>query len=475
MKKTFEYDLTKYSPDAPTRTEEFLTADGVKTLTTDANDGAVLIQDEVDEDSLNPVTAAAVAAAIEAGGGGGGTSYSAGDGISIADDTVSAKVDGTTIGVNASGELEAIGGGGSSLEAGQGIRIQNDKISVANDGNTLVLTEASITTEDNPYNTSSRNFYLDPVSLTNTCDIVFGGLAYTATLQATADQAGHTVRLALCGNGGTEYVFSKFNFRDLNADDIVLVEGSNTGIFSTATVVPSGRKWSDVFDFTGVNLEYFFGGDVSIYFVAWDDSTGSVVGNPWDAISLSSESGKQFIIYTDAVQTSLKVKNPLPDSSGASQGDVLKIGSSGPEWGSAGGGGAGIEFVTRSNTYEEVLAIYQAGKLPVLEYEIGSKKFVYVMTQYDSSRGHYLYPGVFLFTQWAGSSTDAYIQVLAGQLGVAMYTCYRDGNGATQWSSRTSYILPEYGNSDAGKVLQVQSGGTLAWVDPSSAYTGQGG
>lgn len=72
MKKSFEYDQTKYDPNAPTRTEQFLTADGVKTLTTDANDGAVLIQDSVDGDSLNPVTAAAVATAIEQGGGGGG-------------------------------------------------------------------------------------------------------------------------------------------------------------------------------------------------------------------------------------------------------------------------------------------------------------------------------------------------------------------------------------------------------------------
>jgi hypothetical protein len=91
MKKSFEYDLTKYDPSAPKKTEEFLTADGVKTLTTDANDGAVLIQDEVDEDSLNPVTGAAVAAAIEAGGG--GTEYSAGDGIDISEDTISVKVD----------------------------------------------------------------------------------------------------------------------------------------------------------------------------------------------------------------------------------------------------------------------------------------------------------------------------------------------------------------------------------------------
>ena len=69
MKKTFEYDLTKYDPNAPTRTEQFLTDDGTKTLTTDANNGAVLIQDSVDPDSLNPVTAAAVASAVAGASG----------------------------------------------------------------------------------------------------------------------------------------------------------------------------------------------------------------------------------------------------------------------------------------------------------------------------------------------------------------------------------------------------------------------
>lgn len=133
MKKSFEYDLTKYDPNAPTKTEEFLTADGVKILTTDANNGAVLIQDTVDGDSLNPVTAAAVATAIEQGGG--GSSYEAGDGIAIADGEISAKVDGTTIDINSDGELEAIGGGGSSYTAGDGIKIENNVVSVnAGDG-----------------------------------------------------------------------------------------------------------------------------------------------------------------------------------------------------------------------------------------------------------------------------------------------------------------------------------------------------
>lgn len=178
MKKTFEYDLTKYDPNAPTRTEQFLTADGVKTLTTDANDGAVLIKDSVDGDSLNPVTSAAVATAIEQGGGGGGVPDVAdplyidtddavalryGSGLFLAegdlgqDDTLAValsgtgglayddmeenalavqldpdgaienfvddgeqvglrvKVDGTSIDINADGQLAAVGGGGASI------------------------------------------------------------------------------------------------------------------------------------------------------------------------------------------------------------------------------------------------------------------------------------------------------------------------------------------------------------------------
>lgn len=48
------------------------------------------------------------------GGGGGSSSYTAGDGIDITGDTISAKVDGTSITVNASGELQAAGGSSGS-------------------------------------------------------------------------------------------------------------------------------------------------------------------------------------------------------------------------------------------------------------------------------------------------------------------------------------------------------------------------
>ncbi len=112
MKKTFEYDLTKYSPDAPVRTEEFLTADGVKTLTTDANDGAVLIQDSVDRDSLNPVTAAAVSAAIEAGGGGGANPVPAFDASTDAGKILQVQSDGTLAWVDPSSVSAYTGQGG---------------------------------------------------------------------------------------------------------------------------------------------------------------------------------------------------------------------------------------------------------------------------------------------------------------------------------------------------------------------------
>lgn len=69
-------------------------------------------------------------------GGGGGSSYSAGNGIDITSDTISAKVDNSTIGINASGQLEAIGGG-SSYYAGNGINISEGIISAKVDNATI--------------------------------------------------------------------------------------------------------------------------------------------------------------------------------------------------------------------------------------------------------------------------------------------------------------------------------------------------
>lgn len=95
----------------------------------------LVLENTVAEGSTNPPTTDAVAKAIEAGSG---STYTAGDGISISsDDEISAKVDGTTIGVNASGELEALGGGGSAtrwqaVQAGVGgeVTAENNKYTI---------------------------------------------------------------------------------------------------------------------------------------------------------------------------------------------------------------------------------------------------------------------------------------------------------------------------------------------------------
>ena len=48
---------------------------------------------------------------------GGGTSYNAGTAIDITNNTISVKIDGTTITTNSSGELVANGGSGSQVQS----------------------------------------------------------------------------------------------------------------------------------------------------------------------------------------------------------------------------------------------------------------------------------------------------------------------------------------------------------------------
>ena len=117
MKKSFSYNLTQFGSADNTVTEQIKTSDGIKTITTDANTGAVILSDQVDEDSLNPVTGAAVATAI-AQGGGGVPEYDAEDANKV-------------LKVDAQGEELVWGTAGGSYTAGNGIDITGDEISVA--------------------------------------------------------------------------------------------------------------------------------------------------------------------------------------------------------------------------------------------------------------------------------------------------------------------------------------------------------
>ena len=68
MKKSYETNGLKFGAQE-TRTEQFLTPDGVASLKTEKSSGAVIIENEIDPESLNPVTGAAVAKAVASASG----------------------------------------------------------------------------------------------------------------------------------------------------------------------------------------------------------------------------------------------------------------------------------------------------------------------------------------------------------------------------------------------------------------------
>lgn len=296
----------------------------------------LVLDDTPTEGSFNSVTSDGVAKAIAGGGGGGGTTYSAGDGISISEENeISAKVDGTTIGVNESGELEALGGGGSSLEAGDAINIQNDKINVRVDVDSIKIKSDTVVSSYNTYTYDYRNIDLWNMTSGTKCDWCFGADTTDFDITATAAQAGCQIRAALYDSESTRLSVSAHGISYWGMPK-TLAEGDNhfsRGWYWDTGVRPSGYTFGTEFALPEGKTY----GDVSmIALVAYDAANSQVVGDP---LPFTHNSDIQFKMETDA-NSRLSVKNPLPDSSGASQGDVLSIGSEGPEWASAGGGGS---------------------------------------------------------------------------------------------------------------------------------------
>lgn len=81
--------------------------------------------------------------ALDAGGGGGGTTYTAGDGIDITSDVISAKVDGTTIGINSvTKEIELK----ASIPVVIKKTITQASANVSESSGTVTVTDADVTT-----------------------------------------------------------------------------------------------------------------------------------------------------------------------------------------------------------------------------------------------------------------------------------------------------------------------------------------
>lgn len=294
MKKSFSYNLTQFGGADNTVTEQIKTSDGVKTITTDANTGAVILSDQVDEDSLNPVTGAAVATAIAQGGG---SSYTAGDGIDITSDEISVKVDGTSISVNASGELEAIGGGGgSSYTATAPIAIDDNNISVYYTGNVKTTKKDTFPLASYTYDTDltdagdvygSMGISLETITNYNNYQSPYGGPTGNFNVYAAG---GATSPLYLGYDG---YVFSFMGPKNyqiiIDSISVSWQDGLSLVVYNKAdhSDYMTSSKWALPYDYDSYNDRYLFG---SLFTSSGIKTTSWIDASYWGAQSVQFSS-----------------------------------------------------------------------------------------------------------------------------------------------------------------------------------------
>lgn len=89
-------------------------------------------------------------------GGGSGTSYNAGTGIDITNDTISVKIDGSTITTNASGELVANGGGVSQVQS-DWAQTNNQAVDYIKNKPQNLVQDASYVHTDNNFTNSDKD------------------------------------------------------------------------------------------------------------------------------------------------------------------------------------------------------------------------------------------------------------------------------------------------------------------------------
>lgn len=324
--------------------------------------GEIVLDAVPTEGSLNAVTSDGVAQAIAEGGGG---SYTAGDGIAISEGEISAKVDGTTIQVNADGELEAIGGGGGgSYTAGDGIAIDNDEISavLGNSSGGMQFDDDGIAI-DWTYMENSSDGTLVAIS---------DGGSNTSGIKVAnplpAPSAGDSGKVLKVGANGPEWgwqrdaeeplyinnqgnvaiqlantLYDNYGFLDIR-NPLPTPTGATSG--DVLTIGQNGPEWAAPGG--GGGTSYTAG--AGIYIDSNDEI--SIARDVSGGIKFNS-SNEVLLDYTTIAEKSdgtlvesldgndvvgIQVANPVPDTTGASSGDVLTIGQSGPEWAAPAGG-----------------------------------------------------------------------------------------------------------------------------------------
>ena len=332
--------------------------------------------------------------------GGGGTSYTAGDGIDIdANDVISAKVDGTSIGVNASGEIESLATvdqhyDASSTNAQSGTAVAEavsgvsgvPSVGSSDDGKVLTANytggSGTFSWQDPPaqeqadwteQDTSDPSYIKNkPTLATVAFTGAYSDLSGTPTIPAAQEQADW----AQTNTSAVDFIKNKPSIpsktSDLTNDSgfITASDEAVKGVTQNGTSVVNAQGVAEIVTRDVPSSTSSDSGKVLTV-----DSSGSPV---WVTPSggQSYTAGNGIDITSDVISAKLdgstltngsnglSVTNPVPDTTGASQGDVLSVGSSGLEWVAPGGGGGSNIFVAEYGvtSIADVRAAIKAGK-----------------------------------------------------------------------------------------------------------------
>ena len=347
--------------------------------------------------------------------GGGGTSYTAGDGIDITNDVISAKVDGTSIGVNASGELE------------------------------------SLATVDQHYDASSTNAQ----SGTAVAEAVSG---VSGVPSVGSGDDGKVLTADFTGGSGT------FSWQDPPAQEQADWAQTNTSAVDfiknkpTINNVPAVGSSDD-----GKVLTANYTGGVGSY--SWVTPSGGTTYTAGNGIDITNDviSAKLDGSTLTNGSNGLSVTNPVPDTTGASQGDVLSVGSSGLEWVAPGGGGGSDIFLATygTTTFSEISSASEGGKAVFL-YNAGG----------FGLQG-YILPLCGCFRSNNPTSSYAYFAKISRNTSSYSLNAYEvySVNGNNSWTSSWVYPCPNPSAGDVNKVLTCIGNGQVEWVTPSGGTT----
>lgn len=219
----------------------------------------------------------------------------------------------------------------SSYTAGSGIEIVNNEISVVYDSDTLEMQQTTVT---HTYDVDSFAWG------------AYFGDSYGVTPQNVVNQF-RTVPVTVHIPANTFYAYPPPTEQDavimFRADYNTYPTDSNTYCATPLSYTfdsSTGLLWLDEQD---VVVTALVGNDTCNYFSFGFNEGGSLSISMWlPPDTLTFAEPVQFS-YPAAATPELAVKNPLPASTSADEGKVLKVDANGdPEWGTGGGGGSQV-------------------------------------------------------------------------------------------------------------------------------------